>query len=122
MTDGYLISKGYKKYKPTPFDQENFVVARFQKRFDDEIGKKYFINVVKYSWDFIDESKRDTYIYEYEGQVSFGENKKSLNLRFSDAWAIEEVEEYMEKLFKVMDANYYEKWKVAQHKTKKCFS
>ena len=39
MTDDYLIERGYKKYEPTRFDNES-VVARFQKRFDDDFVKK----------------------------------------------------------------------------------
>ena len=46
MTDEYLLERGYKQYKPTQFDNES-VVARFQKRFDDDFGKKYFIDVLK---------------------------------------------------------------------------
>ena len=34
MTDEYLLERGYKKYQPSPFDNE-CIVARFQKRFDD---------------------------------------------------------------------------------------
>ena len=116
--DKHLIEKGYKQYEPTQFDERGFVVARFQKRFDDENGKKYFIDVVKHSWDFVQPSRRDKwwkeFTYEYEVQVTFGENKNSLNLNFFSSWTIEEVEEYMEKFFDVMGVNYYEKWSECQ--------
>lgn len=112
--DEHLIEKGYKQYEPTQFDERGFVVARFQKRFDDEHGKKYFIDVVKHSWDLVPEHKRDKwwkeFTYEYEVQVTFGKDKNALNLNFFSSWTIEEVEEYMEKFFSVMGVNYYEKW------------
>ena len=63
MTDEYLIEQGYKKYEPTRFDNES-VVARFQKRFDDDFGKKYFIDVLKWSNDYGIEYKEIVLIKE----------------------------------------------------------
>ena len=58
MTDEYLVEHGYVKYNPTFFDNES-VVARFQKRFDDDFGKKYFINVLKWSQEYVPVERRD---------------------------------------------------------------
>ena len=113
MTDEYLLERGYKQYKPTQFDNES-VVARFQKRFDDDFGKKYFIDVLKWSHDYVPVNKRDKwwkpFTYCYETQVSMFKEEKSLNLEFFSDWTLEEVEKYMEEMFEKMKLNYYESW------------
>ena len=113
MTDEYLIEHGYKKYEPTCFDNES-VVARFQKRFDDDFGKKYFIDVLKWSHDYVPVDRRDKwwkpFTYHYETQVTMFEEAKALNLEFFSDWTLEEVEKYMEDLFDKMNLNYYETW------------
>ena len=112
MTDEYLVKRGYKKYEPTPFDNES-VVARFQKRFDDDFGKKYFIDVLKWSHDYVPVDRRDKwwkpFTYHYETQVTMFEDAKALNLEFFSDWTLEEVEKYMEDLFET-DCNKLEKW------------
>lgn len=111
--DQYLIARGYKKYPPTPLDSE-LVVTRFQQRFDDEHGKKYFINVVKSSMDFIPEQHRgpcwEPYKYSYEVQVNFGDDEKTLNMEFFSDWPVEHVENFMEEFFDKMKPNHYELW------------
>ena len=47
MTNECLKEKGYHEYQPTAFDNEH-IVARFQKRFDDDIGK----SVKNYKFNF----------------------------------------------------------------------
>lgn len=113
MTDDYLRQKGYKEYLPTRFDNES-IVARFQKRFDDDIGKKYFINVIKWSNDFVPVEHRREYwtpfSYEYEAQVTMDGNEDALNLNFFSTWTLEKVEDFMVKFFDRMNPNYYETW------------
>lgn len=38
----YLNPLGFHEYKPTQFDR--YAITCFQKRYDDEIGKKYFVD------------------------------------------------------------------------------
>lgn len=47
MTEEYILSKGYHREKPSQFD-DKAVICRYQKSFDDEIEKKYFIDILKY--------------------------------------------------------------------------
>jgi hypothetical protein len=62
--------------------------------------------------DFIPENRRDRwwqpFTYEYEVQVSVGEDDRSINLDFFSSWTIEQVEEFMENFFDKMQPNYYE--------------
>lgn len=113
MNDEYLIERGYTEYKPTRFDNES-VAARFQKRFDDDFGKKYFIDVLKWSHDYVPKYRRDKwwkpYTYHYETQVTFGEEENALNFEFFSSWTLEEVEKFMEDFFEKMKPNYYESW------------
>lgn len=113
MTDDrYLLERGYKEYNPTRFDN-NSIVARFQKRFDDDFGKKYFINVAKWSNDYVPENRRnewwEPFSYEYEVQVEMHDGD-ALNLNFFSSWSIEQVENFMEEFFDKMKPNYYESW------------
>lgn len=113
MTDEYLFEHGYKKYQPTTFDNE-CVVARFQKRFDDDFGKKYFIDILRWSNDYIPISHRgedwELYSYEYEMHFSMYSEEKSLNITLFNSWTLEEVEIFAENFFNTMKPNYYENW------------
>ena len=40
ITDEYIKEHGFKEYDPTRFDNDS-VILRFQKRYDDDFGKKY---------------------------------------------------------------------------------
>lgn len=113
LVDEKLLERGYKQYNPTPFDNQS-VVARFQKRFDDDFGKKYFIDVLKWSQEYVPLDRRDKwwkpFVYEYKVQVSVGKNQNAINLGFFSNWTIEEVEVFMEEFFEKMQPNYYESW------------
>lgn len=117
INDQYLIDRGYVEYPPSAIDS-NIVVAMFQKRFDDQYGKKYFINVKKNSQDFIPLNQRGSwwkpFSYTYEVQISMGENDKTIDMEFFSNWTIDEVEQFMEKLFATMQPNYYELWETEE--------
>lgn len=112
MTDEYLLERGYKEYPPTSIDNES-IVSRFQKRFDNKIGKKYFINVLKWSHDFVPEHRRDKwwtpFSYEYEVQVATKE-EDYMNITFHSSWTLEKVEKFMDDFFYIMNLKYYETW------------
>lgn len=111
MTDEYLLNRGYKQHKPSVIDEKN-IVARFQKCFLDTVGKRYFINVLKWSNEYIPTEYRtefyEPFTYEYEVQVEMDE--KPLRLHFFTYWTIEEVESFMVDFYKKMHPDYYEKW------------
>ena len=113
MNDDYIKEHGYKEYQVLLFDNKS-IVARFQKRFDDDYGKKYFIDIIKWSNDYVPFEKRDKwwtpYSYEFEVHVSMHEDEKPINLLFFSNWALEDVEKYMEEFFEKMKPNYYETW------------
>lgn len=113
MTDKYLLEHGYRSYNPIPFDSD-IVVLRFQKRFDDNFGKKYFINVLKNSQEYIPKEKRGDwwkpFSYTYEIQVTSHKDEKAINLEFFSEWTLPEVEKFVDEMFSRMKLNYYESW------------
>ena len=116
-----LRDRGYKEYKPSLSDPE-IVVARFQARFDDNDGKKFYINVLKYDMSFIPTNQRPAgwqqFSYEYDihmdvpvGQDDTGDVKyKTIRLHFHSDWNVEEVEAFADNFFKREKADYSERW------------
>lgn len=113
-----LLEKGYKEYSPSAeFDVG--VDRIFQKRFDDDTGKQYFITVHTFKplthpythEEFTSEPEFDIQLYSSNGH-------KPLNLKFFSGWSIDEVEYYVKKLFKMWETDhtpgrlfdYYEEW------------
>lgn len=113
MNDLYLLEHGYKPYSPTGLDNDS-IVAKFQKRFDDDFGKKYFIDVSKWSQYYVPESRRDSwwtpYVYEYDVYTSMNEDENPIYLKFGTSWSLEQVEDFMENFFEKIKPNYYESW------------
>lgn len=115
MDDEYLLERGYKEYLPNPVLDNESIVKKFQKRFDDDFGKKYFIDVAKWSHDYVPVHRRDEwwtpFSYAYHLYVSmFGEEEKPIYLEFGTSWTLEEVEKFAEDFFNKMEPNYYESW------------
>lgn len=109
MTDEYIIEKGYKEFAPSRFDNAS-IVKCFQKRFDDEIGKKYFITIKKWDWTpyhYIDISD---YTYELDTQIYKKDTHEPINLSFFSGWHLDDVEDYMEKIWNAELFDYYEEW------------
>lgn len=110
MTDDYILNKGYKQYNPTKFHSE-YTTKCFQKRFDDDIGKKYFIDINKYSWNgLIPKNAEENYTHEYEVKLYKKDTHDALNITFHCNWKLEDVEIFIEKLFQTNQLDYYEKW------------
>lgn len=110
-------AQGYKRFNTTI---KPLAVFGLQKRFDDEVGKRYFINVWVYD--------NTTYMDRYEGwsrwsfqpEVQFNttlENTFDVTLRHknNEKWGvtpIEQVEEFFNVMWNRMKCGYYEKWEI----------
>lgn len=114
MDDEYLLERGYKEYKPTPVLDNESIVKKFQKRFDDDFGKKYFIDVAKWSHDYVPVSRRGKwwtqFSYAYHLYTSMFEEEKPIWIELGTSWTLEEVEKFAEDFFTRMEPNYYESW------------
>ena len=111
MTDKELLNRGYHRYDPTPFDREG-IVDRFQKRYDDEKGKKYFIEVIKwmpmyhpYTGELMNEDP-----YEYECYLYRKETHDPIRMLFYGGWNLDMVEDHLEQMFNTGMYDYYEEW------------
>lgn len=114
INDDYILSKGYKEYPPSHFHNSS-VVKCFQKRFDDDYGKKYFIDINKWYWgDVVPEYRKDKwyeeYTYEFCVQLYQKGTHNAIDINFHQQWTLEEVEVYIEKQFALGIYDYYEDW------------
>lgn len=103
----WLVPKGFYEYKPTPFHKDT-VKTCFQKRYDDDKGKKYFIDVDiwDYSWsDRIPEN----YIPEIRCQLYQTGTHDAFNITFI-SWEIGQAEEFVENMFQSGVIEHYETW------------
>lgn len=105
-TDEYLRIKGYKEFKPSPIDNQG-ICKCFQKRFDDEIGKKYFITVNKWDWTYTNSISYD-FTYEYTLQLYNKDKHNPINMTLFSGWEIDEVEEFIKELWTTDRFDYYE--------------
>lgn len=114
LTDQYFINRGYKKYDKTQFDS-NMILYNFQKRFDDNKGKKYFIEIHKYTNEWMRDFDKQQewykpYTHTFSCQLYKKDTHAPVNMEFFSDWTIEQVEEFVERLFQNGELDYYEEW------------
>lgn len=102
-----LIERGYTKYKPSCFDKD--VECVFQKRFDDEKGKRYFLDVKMYPA-FSHPYTKQVYgpCFEISSQMYQAGTHSAVNLECLSEWGIDQAESFFEKLFQTGMFDYYE--------------
>lgn len=114
MTDEHLLERGYKQYPPTPVLDNDSIVAKFQKRFDDDFGKKYFVDVAKWSNDYVPVNRRDEwwrpFTYVCHIYYTMFKEEKPIFIELGSSWTLEEAEKFAENFFEKMHPNYYETW------------
>lgn len=104
-----LLERGYSRYAPSPVDGE-CVTDLYQKRFDDETGKKYFITVKRWDFSKFPNARGLKPSLEYETQLYKKGSHDAVNLSFFDSWNVEDVEEHVEWMFSSGRFDYYEEW------------
>lgn len=114
LTDEIILQKGYKEYPPTRFHNSS-IVKCFQKRFDDDVGKRYFLNIDKWYWgDVVPVHKKDEwycdYTYEFTCQMYRKNTHDAVDVSFHSSWTLEQVEEFMKQQWNTGLYDYYERW------------
>ena len=110
MTDKEILDRGYHRYERTQFD-DWYVECHFQKRFDDEIGKKYFIDINKYEqYRHPSTGELTGSVYEYEVYLEPKNYKGAIRILFYAGATLDEVEKQVEELFATGNYEYYEQW------------
>ena len=109
MDEKEIREKGYHEFSKTPLDNDG-IEKRFQKRFDDENGKRYFINISKWK-EFVHPHTGDVFPVNYEFNIQMYERKthNPVNMLFFSGWEIDSVEKLAEWLFESGKFDYYEK-------------
>lgn len=112
------IDNGYKRHDISYDRREYNKLADFlfQKRFDDDNGKKYFITVYCYD--------RKKYPYEHQkilpeigymatAQFVLGDDSPFFNIEMNNVSDIKEVEEYFDMFWETFKRPYYERFDTA---------
>lgn len=108
MIDNDIINAGYKEFEPSPFHNKG-VSKCFQKRFDDDVGKKYFIDINK--WEFPPHPyTKDPIPTSYEFEAFLGKDDNPIQLVLYSGWDMDKAENFIEEVWKKMGLDYYERW------------
>ena len=108
-TEKELLERGYTRCRPSPVDGD-CVTDLYQKRFSDENGIKYYINVKR--WDLNLRSGAPRVFpptLEYEMQLYQAGTHYAVNIVFFNNWALADVEEYAEWMFSSGRFDYYDR-------------
>lgn len=103
----WLIPLGFHEYAPTQIHHSGIITC-FQKRYDDDIGKKYFIDVNVWDWTMFPKIP-EKYHPEITGQYYQAGTHDAVNFEFID-WDLEAVEQWLDKLFELGVLEHYEEW------------
>lgn len=108
------LDAGYKRYNNWDSSGAEFLL---QKRFDDEYGKKYFINIRVFNWKEFKVNNRNPHLpdYSFAPDIQFqfeGGERPTMNVELilSNDHTIETVEKEFENLWILMGKPYYEVW------------
>ena len=104
LNDELILQHGYKEYPVPVFDE--YVSKFFQKRFDNDEGKKYYIDIKR--WDFPSHIQPHQ-SYEFSCQFMYKDKPINMTL-FGNQWEIEQAEAWVEKMWRLMECDYYERW------------
>ena len=110
MIESDILNAGYHEYDPTPIDHED-IDKRYQKRFDDKIGKKYFIDIIH--WKPIRHPHTGEWYgggYEFETQLYKKGTHEPINMTFFSGWDIDSVEKFISDMFDTGILDYYEEF------------
>lgn len=106
------LDAGYKKYYGNHLNNADFLL---QKRFDDEVGKKYFIDiwVYEHSKHSYYEANQNIPAVSFQPEVQFRRDPDiTMNVTFilNQDSTIAEIEQQFECLWLFLEKPYYEKW------------
>ena len=108
MVDQDFLSAGFHEFSPSRFEHDG-VETCFQKRYDDDHGKKYFITVNKWrAWEHPYTHEIFPSDYEYHIQMYKKDDHGAIDILFHSSWNLVDVENYMEKLWDTGLFDYYE--------------
>lgn len=114
-----LIDNGYKPFKSS----FKSAIRGFQKRFDDEIGKKYFITIWHYNHgkqsNRTDIPDKDSYTSDVQFRFNKNDKDAVCNIEYwgevlpnehRPVITLKDIESFFEDFFNKFKPDYYESW------------
>lgn len=114
LTEQDFLDAGYKRYNQSHRSSDYML----QKRIDDEVGKKYFIDVYVYDWRKYKDRNPSLQDFGFAPEVQFrgfDDDKMTANVSFivNDNSTIAEIEKEFEDMWEYLGKVYYSKWREA---------
>ena len=108
-----LESAGYLVY-PNPTRDGAWNPWVWQKRFRDEVGTRYFIDVTQYDWHALPACAARPVRYDYEVNVHLYDENEDTTMRVTvlserATASVEALEAWVENLWRVTSSGYYER-------------
>jgi len=108
-----LESAGYTRY-PNPTRDGAWNPWVWQKRFRDEVGTRYFIDVTQYDWHALPNVHSRPSRYSYEADVDLYDENEDTTMRVKvlserATASVEALEAWVENLWRVTSSGYYER-------------
>jgi hypothetical protein len=108
ITEQYLLNSGYKKY-PKPLYSHDGADSFYQKRFDNDLGKMFYINVWTYSF------PQDGVLHRsasFEVQYTLQDDEyMDVNYHYTKDKTIKQIELFFLRMFASNDnIRHYELW------------
>lgn len=107
ITRDQLLAAGYK-----PFSQRNlkqFTSQFYQKRFDDSVGKKYFITIAEYDNRQYQDRIPQLKDFSYSPESQFETRGVIFDVEMHSPESVEQMENFFEDMWKSMMCDYYER-------------
>lgn len=108
LTKEALLAAGYR-----PFKQKNireFTDQFYQKRFDNDQGKKYFITVAEYDNRKYHDRMPTLPDFSYSPDTQFNSNGVTFEIEMLTPESVEQMEAFFERMWVDMKCDYYEEW------------
>lgn len=102
-----LIQLGFKKYPKVRYIDDDITLYRYQKRYDDDVGKKYFIDCVVRDDSWRKYGSPGDLSFEFETQLYLAETHTAFNITFLTK-DIDEITEFIESMFEAGFLDHYE--------------
>ncbi len=109
ITREQLLEAGYEQFR---VHHKEFSKVGYQKRFDDERGKKYFITIYEYDNKWLIDRGITRSEFSYEPDCQFKSNGVTFYVKMlcDDSKTVQDIEEFYERLWVSMGCDYYEFW------------
>lgn len=102
----YLETIGFTEYPKPKLSEFDSAYSFFQKKYYDNNGVKYFIDVQVFDWRWTNRVK-DNFSVEYSSQLYQKGTHDAFNITFI-GWNLQQVEDHINLLFKNDIVEYYE--------------